>query len=206
MKRRTFIFGTLVVLAGAVISISLLLPRHEKKIEIDLAKNIVIEYTGVNGEGYAEVRDNDIENIDNASDEMTEFFLSLDYDIKPNGLLENYEEITVTVDYPKDVADKLNLKVINNEKKFIVKGLKEAEPEQQAVGPGGANDDWIQGNCIDETHRKEKEFLLEEYGLPSITFKYAQEYGNDSSQLYKIRPVMKDSGECIGYKVIFKEE
>ena len=204
MKRRTFIFGTLVVLAGAVISISLLLPRHEKKIEIDLAKNIVIEYTGVNGEGYAEVRDNDIENIDNASDEMTEFVLSLDYDIKPNGLLENYEEITVTVDYPKDVADKLNLKVINNEKKFIVKGLK--EPEQQAVGPGGANDDWIQGNCIDETHRKEKEFLLEEYGLPSITFKYAQEYGNDSSQLYKIRPVMKDSGECIGYKVIFKEE
>lgn len=204
MKKKVFMFGGLMVLAGILISVSMLASTREKKLQIDIGKNVVLEYMGTNGEGIAEVRDNDIDNIDNASDEMTAFFLSFDYNISNNGFLKNGEEVTVTVKYPEDKAEELGVKVINNTKTLKVDGLREPDPEEEEVITVGANDDWIQGNCIDETHYKDKKFLFEEYGLPSITFKWAEEYGNDSSQLYKIRPIM-DGNQPVGYEVIFKE-
>lgn len=65
--------------------------------------------------------------------------------------------------------------------------------------------EWIQGNSEKNTHRKKAKFLTKDYVDNSMTaYNEAYKYGMESSQLFKIVPIIKD-GVNIGYDCIFKE-
>ena len=65
--------------------------------------------------------------------------------------------------------------------------------------------DWTKGTSKKKTYRKNAEFKFVDYNNDSYEcYQDAYDYGNTSSQKYKITPIMKDE-LTIGYKCTFKK-
>lgn len=97
---------------------------NKTKIDMDVTYNINVEFMGINGEGRVlEPIDKshiiyDKDNVDIAS-----FIDNIEYIISPNENLYNGEKITVTTIYDNEMAEKLNLNVINSISEVEVDGL-----------------------------------------------------------------------------------
>ena len=97
------------------------------KTEIDLSKNMEVSFGDqftVNGNGSFSIRNNDID-YDANEPQIQSFLDTLSYDYSPKNNLKNGDEVTVRVNYSKEIAKKLKLKVVGGTRKFIVEGLVE---------------------------------------------------------------------------------
>lgn len=69
----------------------------------------------------------------------------------------------------------------------------------------GAQIGWIQGESDENTNRKSADFLCKDYLNNSITtYNDAYRYGIESSQQFKIEPILENE-ETVGYRCVFKE-
>lgn len=123
MKKR--VFATLVLLIvtiGAVAGLYVYLKREATRTKFDLAKNISVEFEGVDGSGTIASISNSIQ-YDKSDLDLASFMNSLEYDCNQSDNLKNNQEIDVQVLYDEDEAKKLDLQITNNIKSVKVKGL-----------------------------------------------------------------------------------
>ena len=86
------------------------------------------------------------------------------------------------------------------------KGNVEIDQEEKENGTAPITKEWEQGKSKEITYKKDKDFFTVEYGNNSIeTFKTANLYGENSSQQYRIEPIINPRGNVIGYSCIFNE-
>lgn len=125
MKKR-YLF---VIMAFGV-AVALILFISEKvqtpRVQLDLTENIILEYSGYNGEGKVKVKSNDVAYV--GDDETIKKMLSiLEYSIFPNEHLSNDEEIVVKVKVNDSYKGLVDIDFTKTEKKFIVNNLPEKE-------------------------------------------------------------------------------
>ena len=124
----------------------------------------------------------------------------------------------------KEVTDKSGKKVTDIDEYIIIDGveipsswnmtdeemqdyvqyIKEQENDNEMIDEPGAKEEWMQGKSKSTTHRKDARFYTKDYGnLDMDCYNAAYDFGNTSSQKFKIRPLI-ESDRTIGYECIFK--
>ena len=91
MKKR-YLF--VIVAFGVAVALILFISKKVQtpRVQLDLTENIILEYSGYNGEGKVKVKSNDVAYV--GDDETIKKMLSsLEYSIFPNEHLSNDEEI-----------------------------------------------------------------------------------------------------------------
>ncbi len=198
--------------------------------EVDLSKNIIMQFSGTNGEGRAKVQSNNLD-LDMNDENNRKFVETLVYKIDPPQELWNGTEIKVTVSYSTSLSEMAHLKPIEPESYFRVKGLKapvfteneipesmkekeqDRELYQKYIEELPMEDDqadlgsiWIAGEYPDAETKQSKEFLFEDYSAyKNDAFDQAKEYGRTSSQEYRVAPVMEGEIQK-GWKTVFKND
>lgn len=116
---------------------------------------------------------------------------------------EQKEELYDTVD-GYEIPKSWNLS--DEEKQAYIEYQKQIESGQGEMLPDyGVQDIWNKGTSKEESHKKNQKFYVSECGNNSeVAFKRATEYGEDSSQEYKVVPIIEEE-TMIGYECIFKE-
>ena len=80
----------------------------------------------------------------------------------------------------------------------------EIDENEEENGTAPLTQEWSKGESETETNRKDSEFYVVDYGNNAIeTFKQANTYGMESSQEYKVEPIVNSNGKNIGYSCIF---
>lgn len=95
----------------------------------------------------------------------------------------------------------------DDEIQAYINSVKQSEQSPSSISENvGVEDPWIQGESNETTERKSADFITADYLNNSITaYKQAYQYGIESSQEFKIQPIIEDS-KGIGYRCIFKDE
>lgn len=84
--------------------------------------------------------------------------------------------------------------------------MKGMENTGDAPDETGIKDEWIQGDSDVKTNRKNAKYFTKDYNNNDVDcYQAAYNYGQSSSQLYKVIPIIKDD-KSIGYECIFKEK
>lgn len=84
--------------------------------------------------------------------------------------------------------------------------MKGMEDTDNTPDETGVKDDRIQGDSDVKTNRKNAKYYTKDYNNNDVNcYQAAYNYGQSSSQLYKVIPVIKDD-KSIGYECIFKEK
>lgn len=84
--------------------------------------------------------------------------------------------------------------------------MKGMEDTDNTPDETGVKDDWIQGDSDVKTNRKNAKYYTKDYNNNDVNcYQAAYNYGQSSSQLYKVIPVIKDD-KSVGYECIFKEK
>lgn len=82
--------------------------------------------------------------------------------------------------------------------------VKSCEDESNVPAEETKKKQWMQGTSKTKTHRNNSKFKLKKYNNnASECYQAAYEYGNTSSQKYKIVPIIKNE-VSIGYECVFK--
>lgn len=217
------------IIIGSIAAISL---RQTSLVEVDLTKNIVMDFSGVNGDGKAKVLSNHLE-LDSSNENYTKFSQSLTYQIEPSEGLWNGDEIRVTVSYNESYRKIAGLQPINPEMVCVTEGLETPKLSSDTVPSSmqyegvdevfkaymdaieNAPDDepeadlsgiWITGQDPEAPKKEQQEFLFEDYtDYMNDAFDQAKEYGRTSSQNYRVQPVMNGDSQ-IGWKTVFQDE
>ena len=80
----------------------------------------------------------------------------------------------------------------------------EINKDEKENGTAPVTKEWSKGESENTTNKKDTDFFVVDYGNNSIeTFKQANNFGLDSSQEYKIEPIVDPKGKNIGYSCIF---
>lgn len=246
-------------LASIILSASLIGCAKQKTISIDPFEDIQIKEKGWNHSGYLDVEKGDISY--NGNDQTVQKLIdSIDFKIKPNKSLENGDQVTIELQYDKDLFQRVSVQFTKESKKYTLSKLtdkkqtirteekeiidengnkktdineyilidgveipaswnmteeemqdyvqyvKEQDNETGFIEEHGVQEDWIQGTAKEETHRKNAKFYMRDYGnLDMDCYQEAYEFGNTSSQKFKIRPII-EKDRTIGYECQFKEE
>lgn len=109
------IAGVIIVIAAVSIYFSL------KKTPIDLTSTCELTYSGVSGEGYADVNCN-VDYDRNNTNFMT-FVNNVYYEIENNGSLSNGDTVVLKAIYSEETAKGSKIEVLNPQKEFTVEGL-----------------------------------------------------------------------------------
>jgi len=119
-KHGKIITGCIVTIAFVVIVVLNILSNH--KTTIDLTKGVVVEFSGVDGAGFARVVDNKW-NYDGDLQDVDTFLNSVDFYLEEDDNLSNGDEITVSAKYSDEMADEYKVNPTNTTIKIKVKGL-----------------------------------------------------------------------------------
>ena len=93
-----------------------------------------------------------------------------------------------------------------------IQGYVAMEKQAQSISPEALEEvvevpkqeEWYQGKSETVTNRKSADFLSEDYAWNALTaYKDAYKYGEESSQEFTIRPLIKD-GKQTGYRCVFR--
>lgn len=93
-----------------------------------------------------------------------------------------------------------------------IQGYVAMEKQAQSTPPAALEDvveeakqeEWYQGKSETVTNRKSADFLSEDYAWNALTaYKDAYKYGEETSQEFTIRPLIKD-GKQTGYRCVFR--
>lgn len=94
----------------------------------------------------------------------------------------------------------------NEEMQDYIQYIKNQDDDTEMIDEPGVKVEWIQGTSETKTNRKDAKFYMKDYGnLDMDCYNAAYEFGNVSSQQYKIRPIV-DNSRTIGYECVFKQE
>lgn len=198
--------------------------------EVDLSENIVMKFSGVNGEGKAKVQENRLD-LDMNDENYRKFAESLTYTIEPSRNLWNGSKVQVTVNYPRSLSEAAQLDPVETKTVFQVEGLKipvfdeqeipesmkekdqDRELYQQYMEALSIQDDqadlgsiWISGEYPEAEKKQSRTFLFEDYTeYQNDAFDQAKEYGRTSSQQYRVAPVMEGEIQK-GWKTVFEND
>lgn len=248
MKKIILSIASFVLIFSGIIYIKITF--FPEAVQLDVFKNMEIEYVGTNGQAIAKVESNYIKY--NGKDEDVKAFIdNLSYTIEPNENLKNFDDIVVTVNIDKKTLKELNIELKTTSRTFQVRGLDKKDSHGNTNGnldnsasqdpiiidgykiPSNWNlsqeeqeayikylqemenleDDeiytkdvqleWQQGQGTEI--KENADFLVKDYlNNGSYAYRMAYEYGNSSSEVFKIMPILEDE-KAIGYTCIFKK-
>lgn len=240
MKKIVIIFIFAIVFFASIIGIKLIF--FPEPVVLDVTSGLVLEFTGVTGDGIANIKENKID-YEGSNRYVQDIIDNLTYEIEPQRNLSNFDEITVTVKIDEESLNKANVTLKNTVKKYQVRGLEETLEQKQKlydivdgieipkawgltdeekesyveyqkqieanqgeiIQDFGVQNSWQKGISEKETSKSSKKFYIEDTGNNSdIAYKRANEYGMDSSQEYKIIPIIENE-DTVGYECVFKE-
>ena len=122
LKKKCSYFISLSVMIAILIGIAYV--GFMRKMDIDVMKNVKLEYTGENGNASLKVR-----NSGSSIDQRTEAFMeTVKYTADKSTDLSNGDKVEITATYDKDMAKQYNFKAINLTEEITVEGL----PDQYA--------------------------------------------------------------------------
>lgn len=126
-KTATILSATLAIVA--VLAGTIIYQKYYESQEVYLTENLKYQFVGVNGSGTVEIISND--NV--IQETFPSFMKTLTYEIANNGKLSNGEEVAITVQYDQEVAQQLNLDIVDSVETVEVSGLREFYPDYASI-------------------------------------------------------------------------
>lgn len=122
-----------------------------RTIEVDITKNIHVQYTGENGMASVEVtpKRNDI------NQRMQEFLDTVLFEVSPNHDLSNGEVITISASYDEELAQRYHFQIINPTRELTVDGLQDRYSSLSMIDPDYLQDVLVAGQNYISNHEKE---------------------------------------------------
>lgn len=101
---------------------------------VNLVSNLTVTFSGSDGKGVAQINTNNIKIGNISDDELSAFTETFEYAFSKYEKLSNGENIQIIVNYDEEMAKKLNLKVVQNERSYKVSGLSEKVATEEYKG------------------------------------------------------------------------
>ena len=119
--KKTIRYGGITLACVVVVIVAVSVYFSLKKTPIDLTSSCELTYSGVSGEGYANVSCN--VDYDQNNPNFVTFVNGVSYEVENNGSLSNGDTIVLKAIYSEETAKGSKIEVVNPQKEFTVEGL-----------------------------------------------------------------------------------
>ena len=119
--KKTIRYGGIALACVVVVIVAVSVYFSLKKTPIDLTSSCELTYSGVSGEGYANVSCN--VDYDQNNPNFVTFVNGVSYEVENNGSLSNGDTIVLKAIYSEETAKGSKIEVVNPQKEFTVEGL-----------------------------------------------------------------------------------
>ena len=97
--------------------------------EIDVTKHLSLRYSGENGSASVKVTSEEV----SVNQRLQDFYDSLRFTITPNENLKNGDQLTISVEYDRDLAQQYHLEPVNLVRVVTVEGLPDRYENASAI-------------------------------------------------------------------------